>query len=279
MVPLVGAAMMSLSACGQHTDVQSKANTIQTVYGNTFGMLDEQVTWSTASNLMTYDLHIAVRSDSSEDERRLLQDMTFQEWAGPRATSLGFRKVAIIPVDGTETKLDLFGMTFFAHVDIGPGPLAKPDVYEEAADGTWSHSGREAPAIEYVSVSALKTGEKFGLTFSIEDYPKATYIYDCISCGGDSQLFFDHYLDMVNSIVIPMADRDRLTTIKVLVFLRARKNMWDFPPLVNLRYTKHSDGRWWGPIGSPEKIEAAFVAQMTNFQNIGRKMRHETTPK
>jgi hypothetical protein len=261
--------VLILTACGRRW---SPPKTVETAYGDKFDILDEG--WESRTDVpggRIYKLTIAAPPNAGSDELQNLEHKAFQEVAGPRATVLGFRKVMIEPADpnGPATSIS---------VDVGPGPLPHPGVYEEGGDGAWTENGVDGPAMEYVSTSTLNSGDRFGLEYAVEDFPKATYIYDCLSCVGDAapRELFSHVREMFNEIVVPAANSEDLRNLRVVVFLGPRKTAWQFPPSIDMHLVRHANGHWFGPVASPEEFEDNYNKQMASYQEIGRRMRGET---
>ena len=261
-----GLALLFLAGCGQGDDIHAKSKIVRTDYGHAFEFLSEGVSSSTASQLPAYELTIAVQKDATDDDLQKLKDVVFEEFAGPRATMLGFHRVVIATTDHTPPPL-------WITASIGPGPVPKEDSYDQTASGNWDRDGATPPILDYVSTTKLANGTEFSLAYSIEDFPKATYIYDCASCNGNPAAFFASYYDFLNKVAIPPADHEGLKSFELVVFLSGRKNLWDFPASVNLRFAKHSDGRWWGPIETPEKFVTNFELQLAKYKRLGEQMR------
>ncbi len=279
---VVIASSLVLAACGGSKKTDLRPQKIETSYGNQFVSLGENVEWSTNAGT-TLNIDFESPSDDDADSVRKLENIIFAEYEGPRAAALGFRRVTITPVNpNNRNGLSIFGVHVFVSVDAGPGPLPSPEtLYEESRDGTWSHGGTTGPSMEYLETYSLKSGAIFGLEYAGEDYPKGTFIYDCLSCAGNlaPRQFFSNIYEMLNQIVVPAANRDNLNSLSVLVFLGPRKTEWQFPTSINLPLVKHADGQWWGPIATADKFVALFNKQVKEHQELGRQMRGERTAK
>jgi hypothetical protein len=81
---------------------------------------------------------------------------------------------------------------------------------------------------------------------------------------------------MFTEVVLPDANREELTSLHVVIFLGPRKTIWQFPLSIDLNLEKHRDGRWWGPIASPEQFAQVFNRQIAEYREMGRRMRGET---
>jgi hypothetical protein len=269
-------AAMALLSCGRHND-QTSAKTVETDYGDKFEILSSGwVKRTDTGRDRIYSLTVAAPDGMETEERQKLQARVFEEVAGPQASALGFRRV-IVDLAGPNDAhgFNLFGVSISVDASAGSGPLPKADFYEEAPDGAWHHNGDEGPPIECISTSKIKAGVNFCLEYRAEDFPRATYVYDCVSCAGDAQseLLFNHIYEMLNEIVLPDADQEGLTSLHVAVFLGPRRTHWQFPACIGLKLEKHSDGRWWGPIASPAALVREFNRQMAEVKDEGRSMR------
>jgi hypothetical protein len=276
------ASSFALASCGRSENTDIHPQTIETPYGNKFVSFGETAEWSSNAGT-TLNINFQSSPDDDADALRKSENMIFGEYEGLRATMLGFRRVSVTPIDpNNRGGLNFFGIHLFLSVDAGPGPLPGPEtLYVESPDGTWVHGDTTGPSMDYVESYSLKSGEKFGLEYAVEDFPSGTFIYDCLSCAGDlaPRQMFSHIYEMINQIVLPAANRDNLNSLTVFVFLGPRKTEWQFPKSISLQLAKHADGQWWGPIATADTFVTLFNKQLNEYQELGHRMRGEKAAK
>lgn len=243
--------------------------------GKTFRIL-EQIEWTESGRQPALLTGMPVDPGTSQDDIDSQADKLFEALAGPKAELLGYRRAAIQPDDGSTPGW------ISIKVNVGSGP-SDPDrlrgavAYDRSPDGLWSRSGFQPDPPSHIEEYRLPSGARFALASAFEDGEHGTFVYDCLSCTGANAevIFTDNLTDLVRSVAIARAVGDQLTAVRVVVFSRNRRTIWDFPEPINMNIQRAADGTWHAPHISPQSIEARMVAYRKQMRDRGAAQRGE----
>jgi hypothetical protein len=267
---------------GQRRQEQAaaKPTIITSLEGDRVSYLGQSVQWATDRPVF-FSVGFPMPSGSTEEDKEKSADKLFEAYAGPRAEELGFHSVLLHADDEARSDgINILGFRFSFHASVGMGPLpadADRIAYDRKADGVWTRDGYQPDAPPTVTEYSLPSGERFGLSEIVEDFPRATFVFDCLTCKPDSAIreVVANIHALLKAAVISAADRDGIKAVKCVIFFERRKSSWVFPRRLNVEISKRSDGEWIAPKLSNEQWIKALSTYYLKMDTEGRRLRRE----
>lgn len=262
-----------LCGCSKRGPVPTE---FETLYGDRITVLKEGSDYWTDAGIV-YQVSIFVPKDTSESDVLKLKDAAFVGYVGPKAERLGFTRVVIQDFDDRDEFRSSWPVSFDISVSVGLGPaklFSNRTFYDRGADSGWTRNGFRPDPLQHVSEATLDSGVRFALTEAVEDFPNGVFIYDCLTCQGDTDIHEavrDIY-GFARKIAVPAAEQEGLRKARIYLFMGHRINSWQFPSLCDFTLEKKADG-WQMPKATPEKWEALLTTKFRQLREEGERLR------